>query len=246
MTPAVLECLFRRMPRLPAQELAQALEGPLGPVQWGWEGDILALAFMEHPVRVRGREVPVTLLLRPEELERCSVDYEEPLSQSWAWPEAEEAIQGCEGAVVLTDPLAPHLSPPMRVAFLGAALRALAQVMEPLAIHGCDAGVLIDPEALVDDPDPLTGLVAVRRFRINDADDGELLDTLGFSAYDLPDLEMRAPEGATSRSIAHLQRLSRLLLEEGRLDPTVLAGWVQQPGRSSVAPHRTVLRFRQG
>lgn len=234
MGQIVLEALFHREPTLPVEVLCQGLARFFGPIEAGWKDDVLVLAFVDRPIRMGGKDLPMTLLLRVEELERCSIDYEPALEQSWDWPEAEEAIQGCGWAVVLTEPFGTRLPAPFRTAFLGAALRVLCQVMEPAAIHGCEAGILVDPEQVIGSPDPLMGLVAIRRYRLDDGDDGELLDTLGMASLGLVDLQTRAAEGTSEASIQHLRRLLRVQLEGGAVKGA--------RGSASVEPRRSVLR----
>ena len=109
------------------------------------------------------------------------------VSQTWDWPEAEEAVRRCSASVLVTEMLAAGRSATERVSSLGRVVAALIQTTGPVALHWARSQRVSDPATF--GPEDLDGVINVRM--VVDARDEEALamDTLGLHVFDLPDIQ---------------------------------------------------------
>ncbi len=108
-------------------------------------------------------------------------------SQTWDWPEAEEAVGRCSASVLVTEMLVEGWSAQDRVSALTRALTCLCQQTKAVAVHWPHSQRICDPELL--EVDDLTGIVNVRFFGVSGDEDAMVLDTLGLHLFGLPDLQ---------------------------------------------------------
>lgn len=109
------------------------------------------------------------------------------VSQTWAWPRAEQAVAGCRASVLVTEMLAQGHQPGERLEALGRVVAAVAAATGPAALHWARSQCVSDPAGF--GPGDVDGAINVRMY--TDARDEEALvmDTLGLHVFDLPDVQ---------------------------------------------------------
>lgn len=109
------------------------------------------------------------------------------VSQTWAWPEAEAALDGCGASVLVTELRAGRAQAADRVSALSGVLAELVAQTGPTAISWAHSQRVSDPEAfLVDD---LDGIINVRLFMVAGQPGVLVMDTLGLHVLGLPDVQ---------------------------------------------------------
>ena len=115
------------------------------------------------------------------------------VSQTWDWAEAQAALDGCTGSILVSELLASFFPPQQRVTGLMSVLAVLVQHTAPAAIHWPHSQRVTDPALF--DPDTLDGVINVRFFAVGPDDapgggpEAMVMDTLGLDLFELPDAQ---------------------------------------------------------
>jgi hypothetical protein len=179
------------------------------------------------------------------------------LSQTWDWPEAEDALQRSSSIVLVEESETGTADRFQRVHRFHAALRALTEHLPVTALHWTTAQRLVDPRAFVlslAHGGAITDhAVNIRLFHIPDGKEGELLmDTLGLGAFGLPDLQCHFAGADPAAMGAVLAGYANYLFDKGDVltDDSLVRGiesfqeWACERGESLAPPLRTVVDFR--
>ena len=190
--------LYERAPAIGRDELLAALRERCGAVDEmarGGDAPLLHYGFPATEARFAdGRSVPVQALVLPPTAMPGDDVMEQPLQQSWDWPEARAVAARCTAAVGVADFLCSTLHRRDRLRLFQAVVSAVLAVAPCLAIHWRPSQRLVEPDgyrrARLDGSDPLYPAVNARLFRVENSEQGDtVMDTLGLAALGVPDLQ---------------------------------------------------------
>lgn len=173
-------------------------------------------------------------------------------SQTWDWPEADEALAGARASVLVTEMFAGPYGVRDRIAALVGTVAALTAATGPVALSWPTSQRVTDPGARA--ADGLGGLVNVRLFAVSDDEDEMVMDTRGLAPLGLPDLQIHFRDLEPSRLAALLYATAAYLLEAGDViaDGNTISGlegdehWRCVHEDALVPPARTVLDIDPG
>ncbi len=175
------------------------------------------------------------------------------LSQSWAWPEAAEAVRDHQ-VVWWVRPLKDEATGPRMLDRLYVVLLAALETSPALAVHWMPAGKLVDPALLLDPAGHGTPqarhmhAVQVRFFP--QAEGGPFMDTMGLAALGYADvvcdLQGRAPEQVAEVLYGlALHVLGNQEMPSQHLTLSTEVGSCQlSPSHARIGPPREVLSLR--
>jgi hypothetical protein len=169
------------------------------------------------------------------------------VSQTWDWPEAEEAVARCSASLLVTEMLTEGWSAQDRVSALTGALVNLCQQTKAVAVHWPHSQRVCDPELL--EVDDLAGIVNVRFFDVSGDEEAMVLDTLGLYVFGLPDLQCHFRGREPGKIAALLYATAVYVFDEGDviLDGNTISGlepderYVCRRETSLLQPSRPVL-----
>lgn len=197
-----------------------------------------------------GNTAPVmTLILGSGMFESPS---EIDLSQTWTFPNADEAVAGSTDRVLVTEMMGMFHEPADRVTAFTAVLRAAIELLRPIAIWSANSQHLIEPDDFVDD-EP-AALMNVRMFRVEPETDVLVMDTIGLHVLGLPDIQCHFRGLEPSDMANALYSTALYVLEAGDVieDGNTISGiegterWRCQHEMALVAPERIVLDIDTG
>ncbi|HYP44133.1 MAG TPA: DUF4261 domain-containing protein [Propionibacteriaceae bacterium] len=173
-------------------------------------------------------------------------------SQTWDWPGAGAALQGCTGSVLVSELLAERFTPDQRVSGLMSVLGVLIGQTSPRAIFWLNSQRVTDPTKF--DLSSLDGVLNVRFFDVGRGDSGAdgsalVMDTLGLDLFELPDLQCHFRDYDPGQVAAMLYSTAVYVFTEGDVvhDGHTISGargderFVCRHERSLLPPARTVL-----
>ena len=179
---------------------------------------------------------------------------QQALSQTWDWPEAEDALQRSGALVLVEESQASGADRFQRVHRFHATVRALIEHLPVTALHWPSAQRLVDPQSFVASlahGGTITDhAVNVRLFHVPDGKTGELLmDTLGLNAFGLPDLQCHFAGADPADMGAVLAGYADYLFDKGDVltDDSLVRGiesfqeWSCERGESLAPPLRPVV-----
>lgn len=173
-------------------------------------------------------------------------------SQTWDWAEADGALSGARGSVLVTEMFAGPYGARDRAAALVGVVAALTVATRPVAVSWPTSQRVTDPAAAASDG--LGGLVNVRLFAVSDDEDELVMDTRGLAPFGLPDLQVHFRDLEPPRLAGLLYATAAYLLEEGDViaDGNTISGlagdehWRCEHEAALVPPARTVLDVDPG
>lgn len=174
------------------------------------------------------------------------------VSQTWDWPEAEEALTRARASVLVTEMFADGHPAQDRVAALTAVVAALVAATGPVAVSWPTSQRVSDPAALV--TPGLAGLLNVRLFSVSDDEDELVMDTLGLAPLGLPDVQCHFRDLDPGELALVLYSTASYLFDEGDViaDGDTISGpqgeehWRCRHEDALVGPPRTVLDVDPG
>lgn len=208
----------------------------------------------------------VTLLVdeRPPDLEALAA----PLAQSWQLPEREAILEGCRHVITVREkgPAAgagAAAAPAERLKALQQGVGAALEAVHGEALHCVDAQQIIPPGLFIGEleargvPCLQAGAINVRLFRVDgDArgDGRKVMDTMGLSAFGLPDLQIDYRWLDPGQVAATLFAAASYLFAQGDVvaDGHAIEGclpgssWTVRRERSIVEPFREVVDLDPG
>ncbi|MET7419993.1 DUF4261 domain-containing protein [Dactylosporangium sp. NPDC005555] len=145
-------------------------------------------AFMVAFPELTGRtaddlDVRLLVAIRQAAPQRGSRD----LSQTWEWPDAEQALAAVSHTVTAAEVFGTSFAPANRVRAFNSVVRGIAAATTPAGIWWPGSAVATHPGSF--GGRPLAGIVNVRMFNVAGSLGTLLMDTLGLAALGLPDLE---------------------------------------------------------
>lgn len=182
------------------------------------------------------------------------------LSQTWDWPQKDEEVNRAKVKWVIADFNAEHLERKERIDMFNKALKAILGQLDCLAIHWNASIKVVSPEVFIkslsneDSPDYLYGSLNVRLFVV-DQEEGEfLMDTMGLSAFGLPDIQCHFRNLNPEEVAGVLINYGYYLFEKGDViqDGHTVQGlteeqkWVCKHEHSMALPDRMVIRLDPG
>jgi len=125
------------------------------------------------------------------------------VKQTWKWRDAKQVARRCAASVIVTDMLASHLDPRLRLGLFQRVLDSVLDVMPCTTIHWIPSQQMVDPVAFREAmargeySNPLHGAINVRLFQV--AGYGKspipggtgdcIMDTIGLTAFGLADVQ---------------------------------------------------------
>jgi hypothetical protein len=173
-------------------------------------------------------------------------------SQTWDWPDADDALAGARASVLVTEMFAGPYGARDRIAALVGVVAALTAATGPVAVSWPTSQRVTDPGAPASDG--LGGLVNVRLFAVSDDADEMVMDTCGLATLGLPDLQVHFRDLEPPRLAALLYATAGYLLEAGDViaDGNTISGlegdehWRCEHEDALVPPARRVLDIDPG
>jgi hypothetical protein len=245
-----VQVLCEREPELDAEALAARVRETLpGTVAVG-DRDKPLLAHEDYPQEFSdGTKAILTLVARQDpDAEIGPLD----LSQSWAFPDAEAVVARASTALLVAEMLGRGAPARDRVTAFKATLAAVVEQTRPLAVWSPSAVELVSPERVSEHP--LSCLVNVRLFRVEDEEGVCVLDTIGLHALALPDFQLHFRGLEPDELAGHLRNLAAYAFEhEGEIEsghtvsgPGGEGRWTLRIEDSLVDPDRVVFDVDPG
>lgn len=205
----MVELLFERPPELDAEAMAARVRETLpGTVAIGDDPGKPILVHEDYPQEFEdGTKAILTVVMRPDRDRVGPYD----LSQTWAFDDKEAVAERATTTLLVAEMLGRLAPAKDRVTVFKAALAAVVAVTRPLAVWSPAATELVAPDRV--DEHPLSCLVNVRLFRVENDPGVCVLDTLGLHALDLPDFQLHFRELDPGDLAAHLRNLAAYAYE---------------------------------
>jgi hypothetical protein len=173
------------------------------------------------------------------------------VTQTWDWPGADEAVERCRSAVLVSEMFADGFDAEERVSALTAVLRVLSRLTRPVLISWPLSQRVVDPEA---DADELDGVINIRLFTVAGDESALVMDSLGLHIFGLPDVQCHFRDRAPAEIAALLHSTATYLFASGDViaDGNTISSldgdgiYRCRRERSLVAPSRTVLDIDLG
>ena len=173
-------------------------------------------------------------------------------SQTWDWPEVDEALAGARASVLVTEMFAGPYGARDRAAALVGVVVALTAATRPVAVSWPTSQRVTDPAAPA--TDGLGGLVNVRLFAVSEDQDELVMDTRGLAPFGLPDLQVHFRDLEPARLAGLRDATPGYLREEGDViaDGNTISGldgeehWTCRRETALVGPRRDVLDVDPG
>lgn len=247
--------LYEKPPALGLGELLLALGDHLGAVEPEGEPKDGAFAFrfpdLADPSREGGK--PVGIEIRPVEGQLGADDARDALLFSKDWREAPVAVARHRCRLVVSDLRASALAYKPRLRLFQDVVLAVSEIAAPLGIYWRPSGKIVSPLLLAkmtrtgEQKNPIYGAVSIRGHS-----DGALADTLGLSAFGLPDFEIGLESRDPKKAEAFLNSLAKYVFDLGDVipdgramkGPDGLERVVTKLGPATRPPVRTVLALR--
>lgn len=189
-----------------------------------------------------------------------AADLEGALNQTFDWPEAKSAVDGCTSTIWLSDFLSNGFHWHLRLGAFHIALNTLLELAPCEAIFWEPCQRVVDPQAyhLSQTPgetfDPLFAAYNVRLFHISSSNKQEaLMDTLGLSYFELPDLQCHFHSLDLNNVAGKLYSLARYLFDQGpifedgnKISFSENEHWTCQHEEALIRPERIVLDLNPG
>jgi hypothetical protein len=246
----VVELLYERAPELDAERLAARVRETLpGTVSIGERAGKAMLAHEDFPIEFEeGTKAILTLVVPPDAGRADGYD----LSQSWSFEDKDAAVERATTTLLVAEMIGRSAPAQDRVAAFKATLEAVVEQTQPLAIWSPSAGELVAPDRVGEHP--LSCLVNVRLFRVEDDAGVCVMDTLGLRALGLPDFQLHFRELDPGVLAGHLRNLAAYAFEH---DTPIESGhtisgpggegrWKLQLEDALVGPERPVLDIDPG
>ena len=197
-----VELLYEAAPLLHARTLLASIMERCPDVQRpGPDSGPLRFFHTAHRVVFPEGTLPVQTFVAAGQLDAAALA--PSVKQTWKWRKAREVVQRCKASVVITDMLADKLDPRLRLGLFQRVLDGVLDAAPCVAIHWAPSQQLVDPDvfreamARGEYTNPLHGALNVRLFQIAGygaapvpgGTGDSLMDTMGLSAYGMPDLQ---------------------------------------------------------
>lgn len=248
----VVELLYERTPELDAEALAERVRETLpGTIVLGDDEQQVTLMHRDFPVELPDDQEGglLTLVARPGE-DRVN---ERDLGQTWDFDGAAGAVSRATTTLLVAEMLGASTGMPAegRARAFSAVVRAVVEHAAPLAIWSAGGEKLVDPARVSEHP--LTPLVNVRMFRVEDDEGVMAMDTLGLHVLGLPDFQIHFRDLEPGAIAGMLQALAIYVVEEMEIPsgdtvsgPEGDERWRVQHEEALVAPDRLVLDIDPG
>jgi hypothetical protein len=236
----VVELWYAEAPDLADPELLDALR-VIAPAAERQEGSLA----VPHGAAVDGVPPLLTAIVAASPVGEGGKQLPE-VSQTWDWPGADEALDRCRSAVLVSEMFADGFDAEERVSALTAVLRVLARATHPVLISWPLSQRVVDPEA---DDDDLGGAINIRLFTVAGDESALVLDSLGLHIFGLPDVQCHFRGRGPAEIAALLHATATYLFDAGDViaDGNTISSldgvetYVCRRERALVAPARTVL-----
>ena len=174
------------------------------------------------------------------------------VSQTWDWPEAEDAVRDARASVLVSELFAEGHPARDRAAALTSVVAALSAGTAPVAVSWPTSSRVTDPDG--PPPEGLGGLLNVRMFSVAGDEDELVMDTLGLASFGLPDVQCHFRDLAPGRVAAWLFATGSYLFETGDVidDGDTVSGlegtehWRSRHEDALVGPPRRVIDVDPG
>lgn len=155
--------------------------------------NLTSFVFNDYISTTEGIDIPVQILVMKENSQLNLIKLKNSLNQTLDWDNAENTINNCNYALVISDFMATELNYTDRIYLFNKFLKILLEILPCKAIHWSYSQKIVEPneykialeqESLYS----LYGIVNVRYFK---KDNYFIMDTIGLSALGLPDLQCK-------------------------------------------------------
>jgi hypothetical protein len=168
------------------------------------------------------------------------------VSQTWDWPGADEALDRCRAAALVSEMFADGFDAEERVSALAAVVRILSRLTHPVLISWPLSQRVVDPDR---DADDLDGVINIRLFTVAGDESALVMDSLGLHIFGLPDVQCHFHGREPAEIAALLHSTATYLFDAGDViaDGNTISSldgvetYVCRRERALVAPARTVL-----
>ena len=252
------EALYATAPQLDGETLRAALAERLGEVDLISDGDTILLALRDYTVDYSDKKgVPSEIAILHADAPCEPTDYADALEQTWDWPEKESALAQCRHCVLVSEFMGRGLETEERLEILQAVMHVMIENGGITAISQSNAGCLINPARYLQnhaDGFVYYGVLNVRLFNISNHPGDMLMDTLGATAFGVPDVQCHFRDLDTGEMARFLFNTGVYLVQNGDIiqDGHTLPSidghskWVCQHEESMIDDERLVLDVNPG
>jgi hypothetical protein len=254
LSPYVIQFLFEDDPRLDKDRLLEALL-KRGPNVEAIEEESGAIGFA-HLIH-QGQQSVQAVLSVPEACEKPTDTFSASLIQTWDWQEAEQIVSKVKQCITITMSFPDSLNRKDRIELVHRTVLSALDVLNPLAIHWLPSQRIVNPARYIDDlahgGQLFSSAVNVRMFKIENSDE-RVMDTIGLSAFGLPDLQCHFAGLDPRQVTVYLYELSDYVFRHGDVfrDDDTIDGlqpgdkWKIRKENAYVSPTRRVIDLWPG
>lgn len=181
--------------------------------------DVLGFVLPDHTSEYDGKQVPLQHIVAPAPQFPPEEQLDASLRQTWEWDKAQETVERCSSALILSDMMGAGLERDERMELFYGFVRAVLDEAPVLALHWLPSQRIVDPRAFMrslhEERTLLAATVNVRMFVPPEAKDERLMDTLGLAAFGLPDLQVRFRDRDPGKVAALLYNIAHYVFEHG-------------------------------
>ena len=252
------EALYAQPPQLDGETLRAALAERLGDVELVSSGDTILLALRDYTVDyIDKKGVPSEIAIIRADQPLDAAEYASALEQTWDWPEKEAALAQCQHCVLVSEFMGRGLDTEERLEILQAVMHVLIANGGITAISQTNAGCLLDPQRYLQahaDGFIYYGVLNVRFFNISNRPGEMLMDSLGGTAFGVPDVQLHFEALDPAEVSRFLFNTGVYLVQHGDViqDGHTLTSmdgqskWPCQHEDALAAPERVVVEVRAG
>lgn len=250
------------VPEIAKEELLAKLNEECGNVELAGETDnVTSYAFLDYSVEYEKEKIPpkIAILTTDKEIDHSSLDM--TLYQSWDFENVREVVSGCKYSLIITDLMSANLYYKTRLNLFQKFLFSSLELLPCQAIHWSHSQQILEPKKYIENTlehaegSLLYGALNVRLFNVSDAEKEEMLmDTMGLSAFGLPDLQCHFRGLEPNLISRHLYAYAGYIFDKGDVigSGSTIEGlngegeWVCQHEMSLTEPSRVVLDINPG
>ncbi|NQZ56874.1 MAG: DUF4261 domain-containing protein [Lentisphaeraceae bacterium] len=246
-----VELLFAEEPKIDIKAAIKTLGNHCGPVDHQENEQQHIMFMLAHEVEFEdGKKVPAQLILVKADASDTHA-LEAEVEQSWQTDNAQELVNKTKYKVLLSDLMTDELPYKQRLEIFSQALKAILTNSNCIAVASTRTQQILEPQALINSPDPLFGYLNVRFF--NTGDGNFLMDTLGLKALGLYDLQCHFKNIPPQQMSTHLFNVAYYIFNENpqidnghTLEGLANDEWEVNFEVSTVPPSRSVLQLNPG
>lgn len=257
--PYIVQLLLETEQKLDPDRLLEALRKHCGSVEpMEEQSGLLVFAHPEQLMRVKEGLVPTQSMFTETELIEKPLDFfSSSLTQTWDWPDAEQAVARTKAVIGITDSFTDGLTRKTRLKLFHSVVQAALELTQPVAIHWLPSQRIVSPDRYREDLGQggqlFSSAVNVRMFKVEESNE-RVMDTMGLTGLGCPDVQCHFINLDPAQIGLYLYQLAEYVFERGDIfrDGDTLEGlnpkerWKCRKEPAYVNPKRRVVNVIPG